>query len=66
MNLEHKLVKRNSELRLEMFTNSRAGADVLAGRRKGDGEVEVYRIQGFLPDFSKQKGSLKKKAYALA
>lgn len=39
-----------------MLTNSRAGADVFAGRRKGEREVEADRKQGFSPDFSKQTG----------
>lgn len=43
-------------------TNSKAGADVFAGRRKGEGEGEANRKQGFSLDFNKEKGSLKKKA----
>lgn len=62
MKLEHQFVKRNSELRLEMFTNSRAGANVFARRRKGEGEVETNRKQGYSADFSKQKGSWKKES----
>lgn len=53
-------MNRNSELRLEMLTNTRAGADVFAARRKGEREVEADRKQRFSPDFSKQIGTLKK------